>query len=84
MGLLGCSCARLADEAVYGLGWFCANGEPFVRLFKIDFVVRALDEWIVSSNLFDITAVATLTAIDGYDFVVRTVLGALAVETERD
>ena len=84
MRLLGCSCARLADEAVYGLGWFCANGEPFVRFFEIDFVVGAFDKWIVSSDLFDITAVATLTAVDGYDFVVRAIFGALAIETERN
>jgi hypothetical protein len=34
--------------------------------------------------LFDIATVATLAAVDGYDFVVRTIFGALAVETERD
>jgi hypothetical protein len=84
LGLLGCSCARFANEAVYGLGRFCTNGEPFISFFEIDFVVGAFDEWIVGSDLFDIATIATLAAVDGYDFVVRTVFGALAVETERD
>ena len=84
LGLLGCSCARFADEAVYGLGCFGANREPFIGFFKIDFVICTFDKWIVGSNLFDIATVATLAAVDGYDFVVRTIFGALAVETERD
>lgn len=84
LGLLRCGRAGFADEAVYGLGWFCAHGEPFVRFFKVDFVVGAFDKWIVSSDLFDVATIATLAAVDGYDFVVRTVFGALAVETERD
>jgi hypothetical protein len=84
LGLFGCSCTRFADEAVHGLGRFCANSEPFVCFFEIDFVVRAFDEWIIGADLFDIATIATLAAVDGYDFVVRAIFGALAVETERD
>jgi hypothetical protein len=84
LGLLGSCCARLADEAIDGLGWFCTNSEPFVCFRKIDFVVRAFDEWVVGADLFDIATIATLAAVDGYDFVVRAIFGALAVETERN
>ena len=84
LGLLGSCCARFANEAVDGLGWFCTNSEPFVRFFKVDFVVGAFDKWIVSSDLFDVATIATLAAVDGYDFVVRAIFGALAVETERN
>lgn len=84
VGLFGSSGACLADEAVHGFGRFCTNGKPFVCFFEIDFVVGAFDERIIGSDLFDIATIATLAAVDGYDFVVRTIFGALAVETERN
>ena len=84
LGLLGSCCARFSDEAVDGLGWFCTNSEPFVCFGKIDFVVRAFNKRVVGTDLFDIATVATLAAVDGYDFVVRAIFGALAVETERN
>ena len=49
-----------------------------------ELVVGALKHRIVSTDLLDIASVAALAAVDGYDFIVRTVFGALAVESERN
>lgn len=83
-GLLGRRSAGFADHAVDGLRWFGTDGEPLVHFGKIDFVVGSLDERVVGAELFDITTIATFAAVDGNDFVIRAILGALAVETERD
>ena len=79
--LLGSGSACLADETVHRLGWLGTDGEPFFSLREVDLVVRAFNQRIVSSDLFDITTIPTLAAIDGYDFVIGTIFGALAVET---
>ncbi len=73
--------AGLADHAVHGLGWLGANGEPFVGEREVDREVGTFLERIVGADLLDVTSVAALAAVDGDDFIIRAVLGALAVET---
>ena len=79
---LGCRSAGLADHAVDGLGRLGANGEPLVSDGKIDGEVGAFEKRIVGAELLDVTAVATLAAVNGNDFIVRAVFGALAVESD--
>ena len=75
---------RFADDAVDGLGGFGSDREPFVGAGEIDGEVGAFLERIVSSDLLDVASVAALAAVDGYDFIIRAVFGALAVEAERN
>ena len=82
--LLGSGGACLADEAIDCFGGIGADGKPFIGLLEINLVVGALKHRIVSTDLLDIASVAALAAVDGYDFIVRTVFGALAVESERN
>jgi hypothetical protein len=79
---LGGRRASLADDAVHGFGRLGTDGEPFVSERKIDGVVRAFDQRIVGANLLNVTPVATLAAVNGNDFIVRAVFGALAVEAD--
>ncbi len=83
-GLFGSGGLCLADEAVDGFAGFGTDGEPFIHFFEIDGVVRAFDHGIVGSELFDEATVAAFAAVDGDDFVVRAVFGALAAEAERN
>ena len=74
--------AHLFDYALDGGGGLCTDSEPFVCLFQIKSVVLAFDHWVVGPELLDVASVATLTAIDGYDFVVGTVLRTFACKSE--
>jgi len=74
--------ACFADDAVDRLGWLGTDGEPLIRDCEIDGVVDAFDFWIVGAELLDVTSVATLAAVNGDDFIVRAVFGALAVEAD--
>lgn len=82
--LFGSGGASFADEAIHGFGRLSAYGEPFVSFFEVDLVVGAFEEWIVGADLLDVTSVAALAAVNGDDFVIRAILCAFAVETERD
>ena len=74
---------RFADDAVDGLGGFGSDRKPFIGAGEIDGEIGAFLERIVGTDLFDVAAIATLAAVDGYDFVIRAGFGALAVEAER-
>ena len=57
-------------------------GKPFVNLFQIDGIVDAFLHGVIGAHLLNVTAVTTRAAVDNDDFVVRTVLGTLTVESD--
>lgn len=74
--------AHLFDDAGDGRGGLGAYSEPFVGLFEIEGVIFPFDHWVVGSKLLDVTTVAALAAVDGYDLVIGAVLGTFACKTE--
>ena len=79
---LGFGGAGLADHALDRVGRLGTDGEPLVGEREIDVEVGAFLERIVGAELLDVAAVAALAAVHGNDFVIRAVLGALAVESD--
>lgn len=80
--LLAGSSTSLADHAGNRFGRLCAHAEPLVGLFEVDRVVGAFLKRIVRAELFNVATIAALAGIHSDDFVVRAILGALAVESE--
>ena len=73
---------RFADDAVDGFGRLGTDGEPLVGFFEVDGEIGAFDQRVIGAQLFDVSTVPTLAAIDSDDFIIGTVFGSLAVETE--
>ena len=76
------SLANLLDDARDSSTWLGTNTEPFVGLFEVESVVLTIGHWIIRAKLLDVTTVATLAAVDSNDFIIRTILGTLASESE--
>lgn len=81
-----CGCRRgasLADDAIDRLRRLCTHGQPLICDGEVYGVIGAFHLGVVGAELLDVAAIAALAAVNGDDFVVRAVLGALAVESER-
>ena len=50
--------------------------------FQIDGIVDAFLHGVIGTHLLNVTSVTTRAAVDNDDFVVRTVLGTLTVESD--
>ena len=78
---LGLSSASLLNHGSDGLGRLSAVADPLVNLLEVDGVVNTFSHGVVGTHLVNEVAIAASAAVNDNDFVVRTVLGPLAVET---
>lgn len=74
--------ASLFDDVAHGIGWLSSFGDPVVSFFHIEGEVDTVFHGVIATDLLDITSVAAFAAVNGNDLVKRTILGALAVESE--
>ena len=74
--------AHLFNDAGNGAAGLGPNSEPFVGFFEVEGVIFTFSHGVISAELLDVTTVATNATVNGYDFVVRTVLRTLASETK--
>ena len=74
--------ASLLDDAGHRFRRFGALADPAIGLLEIESVVHAALQGIIGSDLFDIAAVPAFAAIDRYNLVVGTILGAFACESK--
>lgn len=77
-GVLSC----FADNAIHGFRRLRSIAEPFVHFFEVNGVVDSFFHGVIGANLFDWASVTAVTAVDGYDFVIRTVFRAFSGQSE--
>ena len=86
MAILGLGSCRFSasffDDVADGIRRLGPLGDPVFGLVDIKREVHTILHGIVGSNLLDVAAITALTAVDSNDLVERTILGALAVESE--
>ncbi len=77
----GLGSTSLLDDGGDGFGRLGAVLHPLVDFFEVKGVVHAFSHGVVGAHLLDEVAIAAITAVNDDDLVVRTILGALTVQT---